>query len=523
VHDARIAMVGECTTMPRFKVVDYSPRFLPVDLSRQLIPGSFEFAVHHLLEHEIDLSEIEARYSNDEVGASAYEPRILLKIVLLAYARGILSSRAMEAACRDNVQFIALSGDAQPDHSTLAHFVSELGEAAGEIFTQVLLICDRQGLIGRQMFAIDGVKLPSNASKAKSGRRKDFVRQANKMHQAVEAMLRKQREVDAAGVHGESTDRTKRAIARLRREASEVENWLERNREERKSAKGQVRLSNRTDNESAKMPTGKGVVQGYTGVAAVDEKHQVVVHAQAHGSGSEQDALPGLLADLEALRTRQTMLTADSGYYSEANLRQLEIRGIEGYIPDNGYRKRDRRYAGQEQHRAKPDALWDKSENEKAKAKLFGPRDFQVAEDFTHLICPAGKRLYRNGGNCNIEGRKAIRFSSAQRDCQNCALRVQCLRHPQRSKRRQVAIFMGKHASAKETASDRMRRRIDSERGREMIGRRFAAVEPVFGNVRANKHMNRFTLRGQKKVDAQWKLYCMIQNIEKLAHHGYAR
>jgi hypothetical protein len=64
------------------KVVDYSPRLLPVDLSRQLIPGTFEFALHHLLEHEIDLSEIESRYCNEGVGASAYEPRILLKIVI---------------------------------------------------------------------------------------------------------------------------------------------------------------------------------------------------------------------------------------------------------------------------------------------------------------------------------------------------------------------------------------------------------------------------------------------------------
>src|SRR3954471_561107 len=265
--------------MPRFKVVDYSPRFLPVDLSRQLLPGTFEFALHHLLEHEIDLSDIESRYCNDEVGASAYEPRILLKIVLLAYAHGILSSRGMEAACRDNVQFIALSGDAQPDHSTLARFVSELGDAAGEVFTQVLLICDRQGLIGREMFAIDGVKLPSNASKAKSGKRKDFVRQANKMHQAVERLLRKHRDNDAVGAEPELRQREQRHIKRLRREACELEQWLEHHREERRSAKGKPRLSNRTDNESAKMATGKGVVQGYTGVAAVDEKHQVVVHA----------------------------------------------------------------------------------------------------------------------------------------------------------------------------------------------------------------------------------------------------
>ena len=86
-----------------------------------------------------------------------------------------------------------------------------------------------------------------------------------------------------------------------------------------------------------------------------------------------------------------------------------------------------------------------------------------------------------------------------------------------------MAIFLGKHARAKETASERMKRKIDSERGREMIGRRFATLEPVFGNLRSNKKLNRFTLRGADKVDGQWKLYCMVQNIEKLAHNGYAR
>jgi hypothetical protein len=343
------------------------------------------------------------------------------------------------------------------------------------------------------------------------------------MHQAVEQLLRRHRDNDAAGAEAELREREKRVIARLRREAGELEQWLEHNGEERKSAKGKERLSNRTDNESAKMPTGKGVVQGYTGVAAVDDKHQVVVHAKAHGSGSEQEVLPSLLQELEQLRVPHTVIAADSGYYSEANLKELEARGIEGYIPDNGYRKRDIRYEGQERHRAKPDALWDKSKKDKAKAKLFGPGDFHVAKDFTHLTCPAGKRLYRNGANCNIGGRKAIKFTGAKRDCQKCPLRAQCLRHPQRTIIRQVAIFAGKHASAKETAGDRMKRKIDSEGGREIITRRFATVEPVFGNVRGNKKMDRFTLRGRHKVDGQWKLYCMVQNIEKLAHHGYAR
>ena len=83
-------------------------------------------------------------------------------------------------------------------------------------------------------------------------------------------------------------------------------------------------------------------------------------------------------------------------------------------------------------------------------------------------------------------------------------------------------IFVGARAQSEETATDRMKQKTDSDKGREMITRRFATVEPVFGNIRNNKRLNRFTLRGQRKVDAQWKLYCLVHNIEKLAHNGYA-
>ena len=68
-----------------------------------------------------------------------------------------------------------------------------------------------------------------------------------------------------------------------------------------------------------------------------------------------------------------------------------------------------------------------------------------------------------------------------------------------------------------------MRTRIDSPKGRAQYGLRFSTVEPVFGNLRHNKRLNRFTLRGRKKVEGQWKLYCLVHNIEKLAHQGYAQ
>ena len=114
--------------MPRYKPQERNSLMLPVVLSEQIEPGSFAFALDYLVEHELDFSALDARFNNDEVGASAYDPRVMLKVVLLAYSQGLISSRAIERACQRNVQFIAISGDSQPSHAHIAKFVSGLGE-----------------------------------------------------------------------------------------------------------------------------------------------------------------------------------------------------------------------------------------------------------------------------------------------------------------------------------------------------------------------------------------------------------
>src|SRR5450759_1296478 len=182
--------------MARYKYIDTNPRFLPVDLARQLLPGTFEHALNHLLDHAIDLSAFDGRFRNDETGATAYPPAMLLKVVLFAYAQGIVSSRGIERVCREHVTFIALCGDTSPHFTTIAHFVSTLGEDIARVFAAVVAICDAQGLIGREMFAIDGVKLPSNVSKHRSGTRADFGRQATKLEAATTRMVQRHREED---------------------------------------------------------------------------------------------------------------------------------------------------------------------------------------------------------------------------------------------------------------------------------------------------------------------------------------
>ena len=500
--------------MARYKHIDTSPRFLAVDLQRQLLPGSFEHALNHLIDHELDLSSFDARFNNDITGAAAYPPAMLLKIVLFAYSQGIVSSRGIEALCRDHVTFIALSGDTQPHFTTIAGFVSGLADDIARVFTQVLYLCDRQGLIGREMFAIDGVKLPSNASKQKSGTRADFEHQAVKLETAARVMLERHREVDSQPIEADFKQKEVQRIRRLQTDAAQLRQWLADHPEDRKGSKGTIRKSNRTDNESAKMATSKGVIQGYTGVAAVDAKNQIIVDAQAHGTGSEQELLvPVVKAIQDALNNEQTLITpaslitADAGYHSEANLKQLAGLNIDALIADNGMRQRDPRFKDQGKHKQNPDPLHDKSGQNKGKKQIavYRPADFHYDRDAQTCVCPAGKTLYGNGKNCIHNGYTAVKFQGAQQDCVPCGHRDKCLRTPAKTKTRQVSFFQGK-ADGTATFTDKMKARIDSPEGQAKYGRRFATVEPVFGNIRHNKQLDHFTLRGQKKVDAQWKL-----------------
>ncbi|MEO8630843.1 MAG: IS1182 family transposase [Betaproteobacteria bacterium] len=511
--------------MGRYKLVDRNLRFLPVVLDAQLIAGSFEYALDYLIDDEIDLTNLHQRYRNDETGAPAYDPGVMLKIVLLAYSRGMISSRAIERACRENVLFMALSGDSAPQFTTIAKFVRELAEEVSAIFTQVLLVCDARGLIGRQMFAIDGVKLPWNASKERSGTHAELAHQAQRMERAVSTMLKAHRSGDESGEFiGDDTLEHAQRIERLKDEARGIREFLSTHRE-RRSDKGSVRKSNVTDNDSAKMATSKGVIQGYTAVAAVDSQAQVIVAAHAHGSGSEQSVLLPMIHNTDTYRSDHTVITADAGYHSEANLRGLCEAQIPALIADGLMRRRDVRFAYQRKYKALPDPLYDKQALHAGQAgpiKQFLPKDFTYEPATNTCVCPAGKHLYSNGNHCITNGRVHHKFSGAQRDCVPCKLRAQCLRYPDRTKVRQVAIFSKQQASPL-PYTERMKHAIDSERGRALYGRRIATVEPVFANLRYNKRLDRFTLRTQSKVDTQWKLFCLVHNIEKLTRHGYAR
>jgi hypothetical protein len=158
------------------------------------------------------------------------------------------------------------------------------------------------------------------------------------------------------------------------------------------------RKSNLTDNDSAKMKTSHGVLQGYDGVASVDARHQVVVHAQTFGEAQEHDLLQPMIAETRANFQAigkdedifaRACVTADSGFHTEENVKALFEHRIDAYIADHQLRKRDPRFASAERHRARA-----KAERQKEHGQgRYQPSDFIYDAASQTCVCPAGKQL----------------------------------------------------------------------------------------------------------------------------------
>jgi transposase len=289
-----------------------------VSLEDQLLPGTLEFAIHTLVETRLDISGFEQKYHNDETGRRAYDPKILLKVVLLGYARGLISSRKIEQACQENVVFIALACGQQPDHSTIATFVSSMKAEILPLFRDVLLVCQEMDLLGGTFFALDGLKLPSNASKEWSGTRSELHRKKERLEAKVKELLKEHVQEDnrddPPSGPGGGRDR-ERQVQRLQKQAQRIERWLQENKG-KYGTTGKEISSNLTDNESAKMKTAHGVIQGYNSQALIDAKHQVIIHAAAFGRGQDHahgpPMLEGALENLKSLVTAKSTLLEKS-------------------------------------------------------------------------------------------------------------------------------------------------------------------------------------------------------------------
>ncbi len=420
-----------------------------------------------------------------------------------------------------------------PHWTSIANFISAYPDAIESVFEQVLLVCDEQGLLRHELLAIDGgwpprCKMSSNAAKEHSGTLAEFRQKREKIQKRIRHCMKQHKQLDKRKPRErERKERLEKTVAALDRRFNKIDQFLKTAAPRMGQGKRSKEVkSNLTDNESAKMTTSKGTIQGYNGIATVARKHQVIVDAQAFSEGQEHHTLKPVLESLreryqrtgisEDVYASGIVVTADTGYANEDNNAYLKDAGINTYIPDQQFRSRDPKFRGQKTKHGKRHQ--DKVKGIKA---VFLASEFTFNAGTKTCVCPAGNTMWLCQESTHGPGRSKLAFEGKLTDCRRCTLKHDCMRNPASANTReghgrQVSFTV----STGRSATEWMMRRVDSAVGKHYYSHRMSVVEPVFANIGTNKGLDRFTLRGKNKVQGQWRLYCLVHHIEKLMRYG---
>jgi len=458
----------------QFRNCDLNQAYLlPPSLQDWLPEGHLARFVADLVE-TLDLSAIYAKYEEgDGRGLAAYDPRMMVRLLIYAYCRGVPGSRRIERATYEDVAFRYLAADQHPDHDTIADFRKEHLANLAQLFVQVLKLCQQAGLVKLGHVALDGTKVKANASKHKAMSYERLGETEKRLEAEVQALLVEAARIDAEedGKYGkgkrgdelpEELARRESRLGKIReakaaleeeaREAAkqkqaEVKARLrerERQEEERgrkfggrppqaadpEQAKPEPKAQrNFTDPDSRIMKDGatKEFVQGYNAQAAVDSQAQVIVAASVTQEANDKKQLVPMLEQVEVMTgSKPEQATADAGYFSGPSVTDPKLEGINLLVAP------DRQKHGEEVPGATEPP----------------PPEAGLAE--------------------------------------------------------------------------RMREKLRTVEGRAVYKMRKAVVEPVFGQIKEARGFRKFLLRGLEKVQAEWKLICATHNLLKLFQSGWS-
>ena len=372
-----------------------------------------------------------------------------------------------------------------PHFTTIASFVSRHADEIENLFEQILLICDEQGLLGHELFAIDGCKMPSNAAKEWSGTFKELEQKRSKIQRQIHHYITEHKKLDK----NESRDderrlRAEQTINTLNKAHDKIDTFLKISQPRiGKGKQGKEVKSNITDNESAKMTTSKGTIQGYNGVASVDKKHQIIIDAQAFGAGQEQHTLQPVLEAIQEKYQRlglshniyqdRIIVTADTGFANEANMKYLHEKNINGYIPDNKFRSRDPKF---KDHKINHSGVKKKTAKQGNKIPAT---EFDFDPVTLTCQCPAGEMISYRGKRVDRNNNRKIFFEGRLLQCRHCDIKNQCMTNPdsandRKGNGRQVSFLLSQQH--KKNYTDWMKQRVDSIKGKLIYSHRMSVV-----------------------------------------------
>lgn len=436
---------------------------LPPSLREWLPENHLSYFVSDTID-EMDLSEIESVYQSSMRGNPPYHPAMMVKILFYSYCTGVVSSRKIAIKLVEDVAFRVLAAGNRPDYRTISDFRKLHLSSLKGLFTQVLVLCEKAGMVKLGHVALDGTKLKANASKHKAmsyGRmREESARLESEIVKLLESAERADEDEDkelGKDVRGDELPaelafragrlaKIRQAMDELEAEAKAeaVETPVDSESNEsvdkpvsRKRGRPRKKPTvvpddkaqkNFTDPESKIMKSAdQSFIQGYNAQAAVDSEYQVIVATMVTNQAADSPHTEAVVEKIEQTFGRlPDEMSLDAGYYSEANVEYLESKKIDAYVP------------------------------------------------------------------------------------------------PSRLKHREYRDAVAQAITEDSSTKDRMKSKVLTDEGRKKYGLRKKTVEPVFGQIKECRGFRRFSMRGTEKCEAEWSLVCASHNMLKLFRHGAA-
>jgi len=422
----------------------------------------------------LDLHSMGFNLPKAEDGRPPYSADMLLKIWLYGYMNRIRSSRKLEAACLESMSLIWLTGAHYPDHNTIWRFWAVNKRALREAFRQAVYVAVKADLVGLVLHAVDGTKMAADVSREKLWDKKALRKLLVELDASIDEAMNQveQAESDEQGEYRlpeaiqdamERRDKIKEALAELE--------------------KINCDYSHPHDRDARMMKSSNGKRMSFNAQIVVDDQSGLIVAEEiVNEPGDNGQLVPMVKAVKDNIGATAEETVADAGYYAPGQLAEAEQDNLSVLV--SMFEEKDKRW-GKGKLR-KSNFVYDK------KADVY--------------ICPLGEKLQYERTRRDRYNRYWLRiYRCSGRD--NCSRRWQCSRAKQGRQ-----IDRGEYEWAVERQQLKQRDAVK----RELLRKRKAIVELVFGQIKEHQSFRRFSVRGFENVRTQWALMCAAFNLRKL-------
>lgn len=487
----------------------------PIDLNT-LIPENHSSRLIDSVVEKLEIPAIISQYKGG--GTSSYPPKMLIKILFYGYLNNTYSCRKIAKAIKENIHFMWLSGGLQPDFRTINDFRSQkLKGNIEQLFSQLVLMMVDLDLISLEKQFIDGTKIEANAHKYSFVWRKSVEKHKAKLEDKIHTVLQeigqaiesdliatphqehvnidskkleeKIKEINKNTKTAHLSKKDKKSVEKLEKEQlpklkeyeKHIENFGERNSYSKKDIDATFMRMKEDHMRNGQLKAAYNV--------QISTENQIITHFSVHQKSTDYTTLESHLEGFKnAYQKNSQQVIADAGYGSEQNYQMLDKQGVDFFIPYNMYRIEQTR---------------------KYQKNLFHAQNLFYNKELDFLVCPMGQRMekiYTKQSKTTTGFLQEHSVYQAQ-NCQGCPMRGQCFNA--KGNRRIEINHNLQRLKAK------ARENLESEIGKAIYSRRCVEPEPVFGNIKQNKHFKRFTLRKLTKINIEFGLIAIAHNFAK--------